>query len=148
MANFKAVDVYRYSVSVPVELAGKIRTFIKGKQVQVHPRVEMNIRKPMRKMTPTDLFVSLAEKFLADVSMDAESQKWVNACFEKNRKIRKLVLAQHLANRKKPEEKLKSGPKPGKKYPKFLAAMKKLAEERRAKGWKKGSKKNKAAEAK
>lgn len=145
MANFHAVDVYRYSVTVPANLAGKIRTYIKGKQVPARPLVGMNIRKPMRKMTPSDLLITFAEKNLADVHMDAESQRWVNGLLEKNMKNRKVIVAARLANRKKPEEKLKCGPKPGKKYPKFLAAMKKLADERRANGWKKGSKKNKAA---
>lgn len=150
MANIKAIDTYKYPVLFPVELMGRLRTYIKGKQKPSRPLGEgKKIRKPMRAMTVSDFILEISEKALAGVKMDADSRKWVDAMFEKNRqerdKQRKLAIARH----KKPEEKLKPGPKPGKVSPKFLEAMKKLSEKRRKYGWVRGkNKKNRGKDGK
>ena len=139
MANIRALDTYIYPVRFPVELMGKLRTYIKGKQ---KPAPSLGngkkIRKPMRDMKVSDFVVEVMEKALGDVNMDAESRKWVERIIERNAKFRKKYQQKALENRKNPADYLKSGPKPGKKYPKFLEAMKKLAAKRRAEGWVRG----------
>ena len=150
MANIVAIDTYRYPINFPVELAGKVRTYIKGKMKPAPQLGEgKKIRKPLKAMTPSDYVVEVVERSLADFQMDAESRKWVDAIMARNLKYRAKYRQLALERRKDPADYLKSGPKPGKKYPKFLAAMKKLAEKRRAEGWPRGkNKKNRGKGAK
>ena len=142
MANIQAIDIYRFALDVPMELAGKIRTWLKGRECPARPLKGRNIRKPTRKMTASDMFVDHFSKEMADVRMDAESIKWVEEQLAKNQRKREYWQEKAKAKRKPRDQWEKCGPKPGKKYPKFLAAMKKLGEDRRANGWKKGSKKS------
>lgn len=132
MANVKAVDGYKYCVLTPLELAGKVRTYIKGKKLPARKITGRGIRTPFRAMTPSDFFVAAAEEKLADFKMDAESAQWIEVVLAKNLKAREKQIAKNFAARKPDSEKLKSGPKPGNPSPKFIAAMRKLGAERRA----------------
>lgn len=132
MANIKAVDNYKYCILTPVELAGKIRTYLKGKKVPAREIDGRRIRTPLRAMTPSDFFISAVADKLKDVEMDAESMKWTQSVIQENLRKREIQLAKNRAARKPQADKLKPGPKPGNgPSPKFVAAMKKLGAERR-----------------
>lgn len=150
MANIRAIDTYKYPISFPVELMGKLRTYIKGKQRPSRPLGEgKKIRKPMRAMSVSDFVTELVARSMADVKMDAESRKWIEMIQARNLKARAKYRQMAIARHKKPEEKLKSGPKPGHVSPKFLEAMKKLSEKRRKYGWVRGkNKKNRGKDGK
>lgn len=132
MANVIAVNTYRFNTRFPMELAGKMRTYLKGRKSPAREITGRGIRKEFRQMTPSDYLVGLAERDLSDIAMDAESREWVAREMQKNIKFRDRTIAENKAKRKDPSEYEKPGPKPGKTYPKFLAAMKKLAAERKA----------------
>ena len=150
MANIRAIDTYKYPVAFPVELMGKLRTYLKGREVPSRPLGEgRKVRKPMRPMHVTDFVVRLVEKSMADVKMDADSRRWIEMIQARNLKSRAKYRQMAIARHKKPEEKLKSGPKPGHVSPKFLEAMRKLSEKRRKYGWTRGkNKKNRGKDGK
>lgn len=132
MACVKALDVYRVSAHIPVESAGRMRTYLKGKTMPARHITGRGIIKEVRLMTTSDFITEAINSKLEGVTMDAESREWVEAQLRKNLKERKRVVEKHKSERKPPEQWLKRGPKPGKKYPKYLAAMKRLGEERKA----------------
>ena len=139
MANIQAVTAYRSPAFLPLEFAARLRTYLKGKQMPARPLGGgLKIRKPFRAMTPSDFFEGLTAKALVGVKPDVESMQWADAIIAKNKKSRAEKRAKAVANRKRKEDYLKSGPKPGKKYPKFLEAMRKLGEKRRREGWNNG----------
>lgn len=152
MANKPSIEKVKVGVLIDLELAGRLRTWLKGRTKPAISRHGQNIRKPTVPMVQSDFFESLAEKALADVQMDAESRKWVEAQYAKNLETRKKLIAYVTAQRKdanwsgpgysSPLYK-KRGVKKGNKSPKWIASMKALAEKRRKEGWERGPNKNK-----
>lgn len=139
-------------VNIDLELAGRLRTWLKGRTKPAVSRHGQNIRKPIVPMVASDFFESLAEKALADVQMDSESRKWVEEQYRKNLETRQKLIAYVTAHRKDANWSgpgyssplyEKRGVKKGNKSPKWLASMKALAEKRRTEGWERGPNKNK-----
>ena len=154
MANKPSIEKIKMVIGLDLELAGRLRTWLKGRTKSAISRNGLKIRKPVVAMGPSDFFDDLAEKALADVQMDAESRKWVEAQLAKNIEVRKKLIAYEIKKRKDANwsgygysspKYAKRGVKKGNKSPKWLASMKALGEKRRKEGWKRGPSKNKPA---
>lgn len=133
MAHVKSVDTYRFNILLPVPLAGKMLTYLRGK---THPARKVDgrkLRKLERRMTPSDLFTMYLMQLLKDVELDCIARKWVDTIMAKNLKQREKDIARGIANRKAPEEKKKPGRVAGKYYPKYEQINKAKREKRAAK---------------
>ena len=130
----KNINRHHFDVSMDVEDAARVRTFIKGKTMPARSFNGRKTRKAVRAMTVSDFFEIAGKKIVDGVKPDSESLKWMMERVSKMKRQREIVdeKVRNGVNRKPKSQWLKRGPKKGKTYPKYLAAMAKLAAKRRA----------------
>lgn len=114
------------------ETAARLRTVVKGRTMPALKFKDRANRKSERKMSTSYFVEQLVKERLSDVKADAESLKWMADAQKAAIKQRKEQdeLVRKGANRKPKSEWKKPGRVAGKIYPKYEAAMKRVAAER------------------
>ena len=134
MANQRDPNKTKVSMFFDLDVVAKVHTFARNKTKTVSSFGSRGVRNPKRRLTVANVCEDIIAEAVKNVKPDAEAMRWKAERKAANLKVRRQedAAVRDGKYRKPKSEFEKPGPKKGNPSPKYLAAMKRLGEERQA----------------